>query len=187
MGIWWLKHLAALFKRKMTFHSGIRNWKRQAETAQKQSLRITIRLINDLNIKCERAPGGAARWDEKIPVSSAENRDVTGKGHFEVGIPAGGVLQGLLPSRKGKEPLSKPWERFEPDSNEQRGGGGRENPNSRRFFHRVFLFPLHSRRAGSSPAQPSEQPGRRELSLPCLGWNQVRFRVPPNPNLSGSP
>lgn len=54
MVIWCLKHLAVLFKWKMTFHSGIRNWKHQAEMVQKQSRRITIHLINDLNIKSER-------------------------------------------------------------------------------------------------------------------------------------
>lgn len=54
MVIWGLKHLAALFKWKMTFHSGRRNWKHQAETVQKQSMRITTHLINDLNIQSER-------------------------------------------------------------------------------------------------------------------------------------
>lgn len=51
MVIWWPKHLAALSKWKMTFHSGIRNWKHQAEMVRKQSTRITIHLINDLNLK----------------------------------------------------------------------------------------------------------------------------------------
>lgn len=74
---------------------------------QKQSIRITIHLINDLSIKSERVPREAATWDKKIPIYRAENWDVTGKWHFEAGIPAGGVLWGLVPPREGKELLFK--------------------------------------------------------------------------------
>lgn len=153
MVMWWLKHLAVLFKGKMTFHSGIRNWKHQAEMVQKQSMRITIHLINDLSIKSERVLREAATWDKKITIYRAENWDVTRKWHFEVGIPAGGVLMGLVPPREGKEPLSKSCERFELDSNEQQGGRGRESSDSQRLFYHVFLCRCISAAAGSSPLQ----------------------------------
>jgi len=87
--------------------------------------------------------------DKKITVYTAENWDVGGKHHFEDGersgrlrIPAGGVLWGLVPFGEGKEPLSKSYEHFQINSNEQKAGEQQRNLRFTAAFLQCVSFLL---------------------------------------------
>lgn len=87
--------------------------------------------------------------DKKVTVYIAENWDVMGKHHFEDGehswhlrIPAGRVLWGLVPFGEGKEPLSKSYEHFQIDSNEQKTGEKQGNLRFTDIFLQCISFLL---------------------------------------------
>lgn len=158
MGIWGLEHLAALFKWKMTFHSRIRNWKHQA---QKQSMRITTRLINDLTIQSERAPREAGII--KSPFVEQRMRMSPGRGTLRLGSLREEFCRVWSHPGKPRSLFQSPasvWNSILMNS-----GVGRQGELQ---FTKVFSFSLHSWIRQS----PAEQPGPGGLALPCLGCNE---------------
>lgn len=172
MVIWWLKHLAVLFKGKMTFHSGIRNWKHQAELVQKQSMRITIHLINDLNIKSERVLREAATWDEKSPFIEQRIGMSPGSGTLRLGSLQEEFCRVWSHPGKARSHFQSSVNVLNLILTNSRVGEAEKAPIHRGFSTTCFFATVFLQQLDPVHYRKPEQPGLRELSLPVAGVEQ---------------